>query len=283
MPYGAANPAELPPIKDVETILDRAWDGGITTFDTAPVYGNAEQRLGAWIKRRGVIPHISTKLPALTKVPNSDVAKVVDDAIQGSIRHLGCAPATYLTHDAADYLRPAVRESLHHATARGTIGSFGLSVYTAEEVFAAIAAGPPAAIQLPISAFDQRMVDSGAVAACVATNVRLFARSVFLQGVMLMEVSQIPPALAGLKNAVAKFEDLCCEQGTTRPSFALRHVRDLKGIASTIVGAYTPDQLATLVSAAREPPLSEMQRTAIATIAQKVPKNLHDPRNWPRL
>ena len=265
---------------DVEILLDKAWDAGITAFDTAPVYGDAEQRLGAWIKRRGVTPSISTKLPALAGVADSDVAEAVDQAIEGSTSRLGVPPATYLAHDTADYLRPTIRSRLCKAAARGAIGAVGLSVYTAEEVFAAIAAAPPAAIQLPLSAFDQRMIASGALAACAAAGVAIFARSIFLQGAMLMEVAKLPDRLAGLGKVLADFETLCTAARSTRASFALRYVRDLPGIASTIVGAYTADQLAALIAIAEQPPLTQTQRAAIDAIAKGLPEKLLDPRNW---
>ena len=75
IPYGVANPATVPSGAAVESMLDRAWAAGISAFDTAPVYGEAEQRLGTWLKRRGLSPHVITKLPALTGVADSSVAK----------------------------------------------------------------------------------------------------------------------------------------------------------------------------------------------------------------
>lgn len=282
MPYGIANPADMPSPEAVETMFDHSFAAGISTFDTAPVYGEAEQRLGAWIKNRGFSTYVTTKLPALAGVADSGIAQAVDEAIEGSTIRLGVPPAIYLAHDAADYLRPAIRVRLGDAVTRGAIGAAGVSVYTADEVFAAIAAGPPAAIQLPISAFDRRMIDSGALATCAAAGVMVFARSVFLQGVMVMDIGHLPAEIAGLKAAIAEFEALCIKENTTRASFALRYVRDLPGVSSTIVGAYAPDQVAALVAAAKEPPLSEPQRAAIAAITNKVPEKLLDPRSWPR-
>ena len=281
MPYGIANPAEAPSAAAVETMLDWAWEAGMTAFDTAPAYGEAEQRLGAWIKRRGVTPHIASKLPSLAGVADADVAKAVDDAIAGSTGRLGLPPASYLAHDAADYLRPAIRARLHDAAARGAVGAAGVSVYTEAEVFAAIAAGPPHAIQLPVSAFDRRMVSGGALAACAAAGVTVFARSVFLQGALLMPPDALPTGLEALRAPLTEFEAICARANTTRASAALRYVRDLPGIGSTVVGAYAPDQLAGLIAAAKEPPLSAEQRTAIAAIAKRVPERLLDPRNWP--
>ncbi len=280
MPYGVANPSETLPAQTVERMLDRAWEAGITAFDTAPGYGEAEERLGRWIKRRGIVPHVATKLPSLAGVPSAGLAKAVDDAIRGSTDRLGLPPASYLTHGAADYLRPAVRDQLHAAAARGAIGAAGLSVYTGADVFAALAAGPPDAIQIPLSVFDQRMQIDGALAACAAVGVTVFARSVFLQGALLMAPDRLPAGFEGLSAPLAALEALCRKANTTRASIALRYVRDLRGITSTVIGAYEPDHLGVQIAAANEPPLTEDQRAALAEIAKTVPPQLLDPRNW---
>ncbi len=280
-PYGIGNPAHTPSPKAVEEMLDQAWDAGITAFDTAPAYGEAEARLGNWIKRRGRTPHIATKLPSLVGVPDTAVADAVKQAIQGSCTRLGLRPATYLTHGAADYLRPAVRACLQEAAEREDVGAIGVSLYTAADVFAAITAGPPNAIQLPISVLDPHMTNGGALASCTTAAVTVFARSVFLQGVILMPLDRIPPGLDGLRSPLMEFDALCTEAETTRASVSLRYVRDLPGVSSTIVGAYASDQIAALIAAAKEPPISDPQRAAIASIAKSAPAELLDPRTWP--
>jgi len=278
--YGIANPSGQPSPAAVDAMLDRAWEAGIRSFDTAPGYGEAEALLGRWIKRRRVMPHIVTKLPGLGRVSDLDAATAVDLALRTSIGRLGTNLATYLAHDALDYLRPVIRERLQMAVARGLIGVAGLSVYDGAEVYAAIKAGPPQAIQLPVSALDQRMVTGGALAACADVGITVFARSVFLQGALLMSPGRLPPMLQALRSPLTQFDALCAEMSSTPASLALRFVRDLPGIKSTIVGIYSAEQLATLVAAASEPPLTSDQRAAITAVAAGIPPLLLDPRTW---
>jgi aryl-alcohol dehydrogenase-like predicted oxidoreductase len=282
MPYGIANPRGQPPAAAVEAMLDRAWEAGISTFDTAPGYGEAEGLLGSWIKARDVVPHIATKLPGLGAISDTDAGIAVEKAIEASATRLGIRPATYLTHDAADYLRPAIRECLLEAAAQGKVGAVGMSAYTDAEVFAALEAGPPQAIQLPVSALDQRMVTGRALAACAAASVRVFARSVFLQGALLMGSDRLPAALDRLRAPLAQFDELCAETKSTRASLALRFVRDLPGVSSTVIGAYSADQLEASIAAAREPPLTDSQRREIVAIGKNIPIEAIDPRRWPK-
>src|SRR5205823_9706683 len=49
--------------EEAAAIMDRAWELGITTFDTADAYGGgrSESAIGAWMRSRGVRPTLTTK------------------------------------------------------------------------------------------------------------------------------------------------------------------------------------------------------------------------------
>ena len=47
-------------------------------------------------------------------------------------------------------------------------------------------------IQVPVNIFDQRLVSSGILAKAKTKNIEVYARSVFLQGLLLMSYSNIP-------------------------------------------------------------------------------------------
>src|SRR5688500_9398140 len=88
MAYGVANRRGRLSARDVEAILDAAIALGVRCFDTAPVYGDAEQAIGEWRKRRAPSQEIeiSTKLPRLpTEI---DVWRFVRDAIERSRQRL---------------------------------------------------------------------------------------------------------------------------------------------------------------------------------------------------
>ena len=51
--YGTAT-ARMTAGENADDILDAVLESGITTFDTARLYGTAERVLGGWIERRGV-------------------------------------------------------------------------------------------------------------------------------------------------------------------------------------------------------------------------------------
>ena len=70
--YGIANKKGALNDEEVQEILNYAWQNGITSFDTAPAYGESERRIGNFVERLLVqntnkLPTIITKIPALSE------------------------------------------------------------------------------------------------------------------------------------------------------------------------------------------------------------------------
>ncbi len=281
MAYGVANPPSMLDTDMALSILDRAWDAGITSLDTAPAYGAAENRIGAWSRMRGVSPTLTTKLPSLSGIADDEIGDAITSHLERSLLALGTDCADYyLTHDASDYLRPAVRRHMSSLADQGRIGAYGPSLYLADEVFAALETAPPGAIQLPLSVLDQRMVSSGALSACQQSNVTVFARSVMLQGLILLPPDKVPPEMQPCAGAISALQELAGEMGTTPASLSLRFVRDIPQVASTIIGVYSHVQLEELVVAAAEPAIEAEGIYSIQEIVRSVPESLLDPRSW---
>jgi len=69
--------------------VKRAWDLGITYFDTAPIYGEyaSEENLGRALHEAGLRPHIATKV-ALELPDLEDIAGAVRRSVEDSLRRL---------------------------------------------------------------------------------------------------------------------------------------------------------------------------------------------------
>lgn len=59
VPYGVANRSGQPDVEHANKILAAAWDGGITCFDTASIYGSAERLLGEFSSNRSESRNLS--------------------------------------------------------------------------------------------------------------------------------------------------------------------------------------------------------------------------------
>ena len=281
MRYGVSNPKELLDERKASEILDQAWSGGISCFDTAPSYGKAEARLGAWQSRSVKQPFFCSKLPALDGDVRSHEGLVRTHA-SSSMKRLGVSVLdAYLTHSAKDYLRPDIRDSFERLRAEGLVRAVGVSVYQPVDVFAALDAGPPDIVQLPINAFDIRMVTSGALTACQQAGVCVFARSVFLQGALLIEPKALPQHLSAFRRPLYKLGDVAAASGDSVVGLLLRFVLGIAGINSVIIGVHSLKQLDELLEAADQSFLPRRTMDELEALAGHVPQGCLDPRSWP--
>ena len=122
-------------------IMDRAWDAGITWFDTGDAYGGgtSERWIGEWIRERGVRPKLTTKVFHSTTGTPGDTGLAperVRRQIRASLERLGVDRVDYyLAHEPDDSVpleaTIACFESLRED---GLIAAWGLSNYGLPEL-----------------------------------------------------------------------------------------------------------------------------------------------------
>ena len=122
-------------------IMDRAWQAGITWFDTGDAYGGgtSERWIGEWIRERGVRPKLTTKVFHSTTGTPGDTGLAPDRIrrqIRASLERLGVDRVDYYLAHEPDWTVPleetiACFESLRD---EGLIQAWGLSNYELAEI-----------------------------------------------------------------------------------------------------------------------------------------------------
>ncbi len=187
LPYGVANRLGLIDRTEAAKILNLAWSEGIDTLDTAAAYGESERRLGEIGVRQW---RIVSKLPA---VPESaaDVGAWVRTSIAASLRLLGTASLYgLLLHRPQQLLQPvgkALYRALLEAKDRGEVTKIGVSIYAPEDLDALGSQFKLDLVQGPLNIFDRRLSATGWLAKLHAAGVEVHIRSIFLQGLLLMD------------------------------------------------------------------------------------------------
>lgn len=279
--YGIANVVGPPSDVEAHRLLDGAWTGGITCFDTARSYGDAEARIGKWMAATGNRPCLISKLPPLDDVGSAAVA--IQRHFDASCRALGAAHLDgYLVHRADDLRHPAVRGALRRLRAEGRLRAFGASAYSVAQAGAALDVPDLTLLQVPINLFDRRFVDSAVLAQCRDRSIHVFARSVFLQGCFLMRPQDLPPRLQGMREHLSALAAVASRAGEPVLQLALAAVRDLPGVSSVVVGAETAAQVREIIAAANRPPLPQALADELWQIGRGLPDNLVNPSFWPR-
>jgi len=122
-------------------IMDRAWDAGITWFDTGDAYGGgtSERWIGEWIRERGVRPKLTTKVFHSTTGTPGDTGLAperVRRQIRASLERLGVDRVDYyLAHEPDDSVPLEATIACFEALREdGLIAAWGLSNYGLAEL-----------------------------------------------------------------------------------------------------------------------------------------------------
>jgi myo-inositol catabolism protein IolS len=176
-------------IEDAETTraMAAAFDAGITTFDTATVYGNghSEQVLGK------ALGHVRQQVVFATKVFAHSLAyEKVFKACHKSLRDLGTDYIDlYQIHWPAGFFgsrEVPIEETMRALTElkqQGKIRAVGVSNFSREQIEAAEPFGAVDSYQPPYSLFWRQMEDT-AIAYCRERGITVLAYSPMAQGIL---------------------------------------------------------------------------------------------------
>ena len=286
LPYGVAGRG-VPSPEEVDAILETARELGVRSVDTAAAYGASEERVGAFLKRRGWPGGLAicTKLPPLDEAATgTGLEGLVADAVESSLRRLGSERIDcYLIHRASDLSRHgrALVEALLKQRESGRIGRIGVSIYGPDEAALALDHPEITAVQHPLSLLDRRMVSGGRLRELGSRGVVTYARSIFLQGLLVLPPDALPVRVAHARPALVELRRLLADWGVTPLDVALSFVASTQGVRHVVVGVDTPEQLRANAAALARP-LPEGLAEALSGRLEQAPPEVVDPTLWPR-
>jgi aryl-alcohol dehydrogenase-like predicted oxidoreductase len=243
--YGVSNTAGQVPLAEVRAMLARAAGEGVAVLDTAANYGQAEEVLAQCDMRpfRIVSKTVSVK---------NGVAAVIARARQ-SVKTLGRVDVL-LVHAVADLLGPDGDElwrALCGLKEQGTVGAIGISAYVADDPAVLARRFRPDVMQIPLSLLDQRLLQDGSLVRLKELDVEVHARSLFLQGLLLMET--VPEKLRDAAPWLARVRQQIAAARATPLAAALGFVLSRSEVDVAVVGATNRHELDEIFAAARAP------------------------------
>ena len=277
MAYGVANASGKVPAGEVEKILAYASGRGIDTLDTAVGYGESEAvlgtfPLGGWnvISKIGAAPDGCTDIPAW-----------VNAQVEGSLRRLRIPSLdALLLHAPHELLGPRgedVYAALAGVKAQGLAKKIGISIYSPAELDELEGRYPLDIVQAPVNVFDRRLEATGWMEKLARHNIELHARSVFLQGLLLMAPTSRPEKFQRWGGLWDAWDNWLKAAGLTPLQASLRYVLGFSGITRAVVGIDSLQQLEEICLAA-EGPLPEPPREI-----QTLDEDLINPARWSNL
>ncbi len=253
-PYGIANRGGQVTRADVAKILSAAHASGVDTIDTAIAYGESEACLG----EVGVDGFkVVTKLPPIPDdVP--DVAVWIIEHFRSSLVRLRQTNLYGLLLHRSQQLSgkrgKQIAMALEQIKSAGFVQKVGVSIYAPEELEIVTASCAIDLVQAPLNLIDRRLVESGWLQRLVDNDVEVHARSVFLQGLLMIPTGQIPAKFARWQNLWQTWQVWQTKYPEVTPAQAcLRYVADLAGVHRIVVGVDSLGQFNELLAAVSRP------------------------------
>lgn len=281
MPYGVANRSGRPEAADARAIIAAAWEGGIRTFDTAQGYGDSETVLGSIIHDLG----LENEIRVITKLhPGIDHRRrdVLAEAVDHSMRCLQ-VPRIHalLLHreEHLDLLKDGLAESLFHFVAEGKVGRIGVSVYSPERGLAALDEDVIDIVQLPASIVDQRAARAGIDARAKEKNKGIHIRSIFLQGLLLLDPMDVPPRVAFSVPILEEYGRLIAGFDLTRREAAIGYIKKRFPESPVLFGAETTEQVRENIRSWHSD-VPEALIEAVENLFPEVDERVVNPSQW---
>jgi aryl-alcohol dehydrogenase-like predicted oxidoreductase len=270
--YGLVNGKKIKNL-DIFKIENLVFKSKISFIDTSINYGNSEYIIGnSKLKKLKII----TKF----KLPNESISikNWVDLKINLSLKNLNVNNIYgLLIHDVNDLFKKNGKEylkCLHNLKKSGIVKYIGLSVYCPNDLNRVWKFWKPDIVQLPFNIFDQRFLLSKWLEKLKKNKVKIFARSCFLQGLLISDYKLIQQ-FKKYNNLLDRFSHWCLNNKISRIKACIHFIKKHHDLVDyLVVGFNNYDQLKESIKVFN-------QRTVKTTHVFNSNKlSLIDPRRW---
>lgn len=271
-PYGINVESVQPSVSEAERILMIAQQAGIKTLDTSADYGMSEDIIG----NSGVAAmnmHIISKCSC----PKGEVKS----EFYNSLRLLKRKKIYgYLIHYFRDYRNnPEIWNELQDLKSAGLVDKIGFSLYTVDELDYLLSHKISFdIIQIPYNILnkDFEVYFSG----LKMRNIEIYARSVFIQGILMYDENMLPSKLLPLYPIIQKLKMISESNNMKVKDMALSFVLSNPYIDGVIIGVKSEAQLWENIGIAQKCIDLDFQKLFEKIYVQEKFRYLLNPSNW---
>jgi aryl-alcohol dehydrogenase-like predicted oxidoreductase len=247
--YGVANQGGKVSQGEAKKILARASQSGIDLLDTAIAYGDSESVLG----RVGIGGwRVITKLPSIP-LDVIDISDWVHQQVQESLKRLNLANVdAVLLHRPEQVLGDRGTEILSALQALKTnklTKKIGISIYSPSELDHFDVARCFDLIQAPLNILDRSLIESGWLKKLNELKVEVHVRSVFLQGLLLMNPEERPLKFSMYSELWLEWDRWLAENNFSAVEGCLAFINSIEGLDGVLVGIESVEQLNEIITA----------------------------------
>ncbi len=262
MPYGISNTRGQIDKTESQRILQLATQNGIELIDTAAMYGESEQILGELLGEKHHFHVITKTISPKEPLTTTKQVRTIFDTFVSSLKRLKQHSVyALLVHAAADLFTPAgagLIEMLQKAQQDKQVEKIGVSVYNRVTLEKVLGVFTPDIIQAPVGILDQRLLSSGLLHDLHDAGVEIHARSIFLQGLLLMPPEQLDAFFTPIRPHLEKVRSFIRDHDETLIEGALHAVLQHDCIDAVIVGVTSAQELQEVCTAYRNLPQNKI-------------------------
>ena len=277
--YGIANTAGKMSYENARDIIAAAVAGGINTLDTAAAYGNSEEVLGKALNELKLQDEVQiiSKVPpvSMQNVSFTEAENFITESVETSLRRLR---RNYL-HVCLFHREEDIKyiDVLKKLELRGLIKECGVSI-NSTEYCEAVLSREIKFVQLAYNILDKRY-DSFFDKAH-SKDIKIFTRSLYLQGLLLMPEKDIQPFLKDVIPVRQRLEVLATSIGIKMPELCARFVLSNRAVTSILTGVDNLQQLEENINLMKKDPLPDNILAQVYEIVPVLSEELIMPTNW---
>lgn len=273
--YGIASNYTKTTAEECKKILAGCYKSGIRMLDTAISYGDCESILG----RIGISGwKVTTKLPTINCL-DSQIYDVIARHVENSIERLGSNPlyGLYL-HDPKQLKHKSgdkIAECIFDLRSKGFFDKIGVSIYDPSELSWISDIIPIDIVQTPINILDNRLVQSGWAKKLKLMGVEIHGRSIFLQGLLLINRECRPAKFKAWDPIWNLFDEWLVNNKLEPFGACLSYALSIEEVDKFVIGIGSVSQLQQLL----DTKIYNINDTTIFT--EKIDPVLLNPSLWP--
>lgn len=248
--YGINSGIKVDP-NEVTNIINCARNNDISLLDTAQLYGSSEKVLGdintqdfdIVTKSRGFDQEAITEKEAVFVI--NDLHKSLKLLKQKSLY-------AFLVHHGEDLLKPGgemIFNQLQTLKKQGLVNKIGISAYIDNQLIEIIDRFDIDIIQLPMNILDSRLINNGLLKKIYAKGIEIHTRSVFLQGLLLMDLDKRPKYFERWSSLWKFWNEWLADNKLSPLEASIRYMISKPEISRVLVGVDNKDQLQSIINA----------------------------------
>jgi spore coat polysaccharide biosynthesis protein SpsF len=279
MNYGILNSVGKLSSTDFKQILSISQGEGVYLLDTAYAYGSSETQLGEMVdevKHFKITSKYTKKIDELTnryELPEAQLEKSLERLNRSSI-------FCYMLHSFEDLNDSLILESLIKCKQSGKAQLIGVSVYEVQEAMSLLQYDVIDVIQVKFNILDNELTKLKFFELAKEKNKQVFVRSVFLQGVLLTNDSNLPTHLIELSPRLKELDEIANRFGLKRIDVALYYVLQNQYIDGMVVGFDSVEQFQEILDSIKRLKPNTLLTKQLNLLTTPFNKNYIDPRTW---